>query len=396
MRMKIERLNDTGEGIGLIDNKVVFIPKVVLGDEVTVKNIINHKNYMVGDIDKVINYSKDRNDLVCPYYSSCGGCQLLNMLYEKQLEYKKNKVINMFKKYMNIDIDTQIIGTDYLNYRNKITLEVENGKLGLYKYRSHDVINIDECLLVSKKINNIIKLINTKVDLSLVKKVTIRESTSNDIMLLIEGIVKDISCLKKDVQTIYVNNKLVYGDGSIISKIGNYLYEISNDSFFQVNYNQMINLYDKIYEYVPRESKLLDLYCGTGSIGIYVSSKCINVLGIEINKNAIEDAKRNKEINKIDNIDFICGDVQDIISNDDSFDCVIVDPPRLGLSNKTKDILLNISSNSIIYVSCDPMTLVRDIKYLNSKYNIKSITLFDMFPNTYHCESVCILERKSL
>ena len=396
MEVKIERLSDTGEGIGIINNKVIFVPKSIPNDIVLVKDIVEYKKYMVGHIEKMIIKSSDRCSVRCPYFDMCGGCQIMNMCYDKQLLYKKNKVINMFKKYANININPVIVGTDIFNYRNKIILEVKDGKLGLFKYRSHDVINISECLLVNDIINEVIEFINNNIDLSLVKKVMIKISTDRMVMVNFSGSISsdDIDKLKNVVYSIYVNDKCVWGNDKIVAKLNNYSFEVSANSFFQVNYDQMIRLYDKVIDYLPSFGNVMDLYCGTGSIGIYVSFKCKKILGIEINENAVRDANRNKVINKIDNIDFICGDVEDIISDNDYFDSIIVDPPRAGLSNKTKDMLLKIGSKNIIYVSCDPMTLVRDIKYLSDKYSVKDITLFDMFPNTYHVESVCFLERK--
>lgn len=395
MITSIDRLSDTGEGIGIgSDRKIIFVPKALPGDRVSVKDIKEHKKYMTGNIDKIIDKSPIRCNAECSYFDSCGGCQIMNTSYLEQLKYKKNKVINMFKKYAGIDINPNIVETSQFNYRNKITLKVKDGKVGLYKYHSHEVININKCILVNDSINSVIDIINNNIDLSLVKKIIIKSSNDNKIMIIFIGSVKDIDLLKEYVDSIYINDKLIYGNSKLLTNIGKYSFEVSNDSFFQVNNEEVVRLYDKISEYIPNNSKIMDLYCGTGSIGIYVSEKCKSVLGIEINKNAIEDAIRNKEINNVKNIEFKCGDVEDIISSNDSFDLIIVDPPRAGLSNKTKDILLDISSNSIIYVSCDPMTLVRDIKYLSSKYDLKDVTLFDMFPNTYHVESVCILERR--
>ncbi|MBR3161554.1 MAG: class I SAM-dependent RNA methyltransferase, partial [Bacilli bacterium] len=196
------------------------------------------------------------------------------------------------------------------------------------------------------------------------------------------------------VESGYINDKLIIGNKYIKTKLKEYTYTLSPESFFQVNYNITIKLYDKILECLNNGDNVMDLYCGTGSIGIYISDKSKDILGVEIVKDAVENAKLNKKINKIDNISFKCGDVEKIISKNDNYDTVIVDPPRAGLSKKTRDILLDIGSNKIIYVSCNPMTLIRDIKYLDNKYDFKEITLFDMFPNTYHVESLMVLERK--
>lgn len=396
MNVRIERLNDTGDGVGNYSGKIIFVPKTVFGDLVDVYDYLEYKKYMIATKYDIIEYSSDRIDLKCPYFDMCGGCQIMNLSYDKQIIYKKNKVVLMFKKYANIDINPEIIGTSQFNYRNKIILEVKDGKLGLYKYHSHDIICINECLLAISSINMIIKLINDNCNLFLVNRIMIRTSFDNSIMVSFYGNIKygDLDFLKDRVNSIYINDELVYGKDRIITRLGKYMFEISNNSFFQVNYEQMIRLYDKVYEYLPSGGKVMDLYCGTGSIGIYVSSKCSSVLGVEINESAVEDANRNKILNNISNIDFICGDVSLVIDENNYFDSIIVDPPRAGLSTKTKDILLKICSNNIIYVSCNPMTLVRDIKDLNCKYYVKDITLFDMFPNTYHCESIVLLKLK--
>ncbi|MEE3342551.1 MAG: class I SAM-dependent RNA methyltransferase [Bacilli bacterium] len=396
MEVKIERINDTGEGIGFLDRQVVFVPKTIPGDIVMIKDINKYKNYMRASVDNYIEYSKLREEAKCPYFSQCGGCQLMNINYQKQLEYKKNKVINIFKKYGNIDINPEIISDKQYKYRNKIVLEVRNGKIGLNKYHSHDIVYIDKCLLVSDNINKIIDLINNNLDLTGINKIMIRESTSKDIMVVFYGNI-DINKVKEllndKVESCYLNDRLIIGNKYIITKLNNYSYTLSPNSFFQVNYDMTIKLYNKVLEYISNGDNVMDLYCGTGSIGIYISNKVSNILGVEIVKDAINNANINKRINNINNINFKCGDVEKIINKNDKYDTIIVDPPRAGLSKKTRDILLDINSNKIIYVSCNPMTLVRDIKYLSNHYELKDITLFDMFPNTYHVESVVVLER---
>lgn len=396
MEVKINRFNDTGEGIGIIDGQVVFVPKTVPGDIVKIKNIKKYKNYIRGSINSFIEYSDLREKTPCPYFNCCGGCQIMNINYYNQLEYKKNKVINIFKKYGNIDINPIIISDKQYKYRNKITLEVRNGKIGLNKFHSHDIVYIDKCLLVSDNINKIIELINNNLDLTNINKIMIRESTNNDIMLVFYGNLdkdKTKKILKDKVKSCYINDKLIIGNKYIKTKLGKYIYTLSPNSFFQVNYDMTIKLYNKILEHLDNSYNTMDLYCGTGSIGIYISNKVNSILGVEIVKDAIENANTNKKINKIENISFKCGDVEKIINSNDNYDTIIIDPPRAGLSKKTRDTLLDIGSNKIIYVSCNPMTLIRDIKHLAVKYNFKEISLFDLFPNTYHVESIAVLEK---
>ena len=195
-----------------------------------------------------------------------------------------------------------------------------------------------------------------------------------------------------DVDTIIINGKVIKGNGYIREEINDFKFIISPTSFFQVNNVGMINIYNKVLEYVDG-GNVLDLYCGTGTIGIYVSKKANKVLGIELNKEAIKDALINKKLNSINNIDFISGDVGTVLSqNKFKSDIVIVDPPRAGLDSKSIDNIIKIKPKKIIYVSCDPVTLARDLNILKEKYDVIEITPFDMFGNTYHVECVSLLK----
>ena len=395
MKVLIERINDTGEGIGKINDKIVFVNKTIPGDIVEINNISTHKRYCKASISKIVKKSPDRIEALCPYYEKCGGCQLMNLDYQKQLLYKKEKVIKLFKKYGSLEINPNIIGDNPYHYRNKITLQVKDGHLGLFEYNSNKIVEINSCLLVSNKMNDLIKYIKENIKLTSLTKITIRESDNKN-MVVFHGKINKEEALKlqNKVASIYINDKHIYGDKNLISNLENYSFNISSDSFFQVNHAQTIKLYNKILESIPKNKKVLDLYCGTGSIGIYISKKCESILGIEINENAIKDANKNKKINNIKNISFKCGDVEKIITSKDNYDTIIVDPPRSGLSKKTRRTILEIESNTINYVSCNPITLIRDIKELSSKYNLKDITLFDLFPNTYHVESISLLRLK--
>lgn len=395
MRVLIDRLNDTGEGIGKINNEIVFVEKTVPGDLVEVENIIKHKNYLEASPAKIIKNSSKRIPAPCPYYEKCGGCQIMNLNYPEQLAYKKEKVINIFKKYGDITVNPNIVFDKEWHYRNKITLQAENNKIGLFKSKSNEIVEIDECLLISNSMNELIKFIKENIKLAGVNQIMLREA-NNQHMVVFKGNIDNTEALKlkNKVDSIYINNNHIYGTKEITTTLEKYTFKISKDSFFQVNHNQTIKLYNKVKEYLNKKKKILDLYCGTGSIGIYVSDNCQSILGIEINKQAIKDANINKKINNIENISFKCGDVANIITSKDKYDTIIVDPPRSGLSKKTRKILLEISTNYIIYVSCNPITLVRDIKELSSKYELKDITLFDLFPNTYHVESISLLIHK--
>ncbi len=356
-----------GRGMAKINDKIVFIPNTMIGEKVKIKITKNKKNYMEGKVIEYIEENKNRVKNLCPYYEKCGGCDILHIPYNEQLLYKENKIKNIVSRYLKDDIHiNNIVKSDkQFNYRNKVTLHTNNNKIGYYEKNSNNIIPINNCLLLNPTLNNYIKTI---------------DKTNEELVLRTNGI--DI---------------LDDNNSSIIKNIGKYKYLVSLKSFFQVNDNVTYKLYEKIKEYCnsTKEDTILDLYCGTGTIGIYLSEYCNKVLGIEINKQAIIDANKNKDLNNINNIEFIAEDVSKII-NKIKFkpSIIVVDPPRAGLDEKTIKEIIKINPNKLIYVSCDPMTLVRDLNILKYYFNIKEITPFDMFPNTYHVESVVLMNRK--
>ena len=323
----------------------------------------------------------------------------MHMTYDKQLDFKQNKIKNIVDKYLGKDVlvNKIIKSENEIKYRNKVTFQV-NDNIGFYKKNSNELIKINKCILCDDLINNSIDYLN-KLDLSKINKITCK-SNKKDLMIVIETNYKSLNIdeIKPISSSIYlkIDSKYILklGKKNIKQKIGYYEYIVSPDSFFQVNLDITKKLYDKIKSIVGRDKTILDLYCGTGSIGIYVN-EYNNVYGIEINEQAVSDAKINKSINNINNIDFILGDSGQKIKNiNKNIDTIIVDPPRNGLNKETINNILDISPKNIIYVSCDPLTLVRDLKILNSKYDIIEITPFDMFPNTYHVESLVYLKLK--
>ena len=392
--LKIDSLDHNGRGIARLSNKIVFVENALEGEIVEINILNDKKNYIEANVSRYIQKSDERIDGLCPYYELCGGCDILHMSYSKQLEFKQNKIRNIVDKYLDksIKINKIVKSNNQFEYRNKVTFQVKN-ELGFYKNKTNDIIKIDKCLLANKKINDCIEYLN-KLNLNKIDKITCR-STSDELMIIIDTNSDiDITPIKSIASSIYIKNKLVYGNPNIYNVIGPYKYIISPESFFQINDDVCKKLYDKIHTETANGKNILDLYCGTGSIGIYVSENK-NVLGIEINESAIKDANINKEINNIKNINFICGDSgKESKKIDFKPDIVIVDPPRSGLDNNTINNILEINPNKIIYVSCDPMTLVRDLNILKKNYNIEEINPFDMFPNTKHVECVCVLERR--
>lgn len=385
--MIIEKMDNQGRGIGYLNNKIVFVPNTLVGEEVDIEIVKDKKNYSEGRVLKYLKTSVDRIDALCPYYELCGGCDLQHLTYQNQLKYKQNKIENILKLEVN-----NIISSEQFNYRNKITLKVDN-HLGYYKKQSHEIVSIDNCLIADEKINCLITKIN-QLDLSKIEEVIIKKSYYFDeVMIVFKGDI-NYEPIKNIVSSIYLNDKLVYGKEFIKDKIGNLEFIISPNAFFQVNTKQTYKLYSEIKRLLnlKREDKLLDLYCGSGTIGMFLSDSCKSVLGVEINKYSISDALKNKELNNIQNISFINADASVVKYND--YDAIVVDPPRSGLDKVAVNKLLNSNCPKIVYTSCDPITLKRDLDILTTKYNVVEVTPVDMFPNTYHVECVCLLNKK--
>ena len=385
MYLKCERLDDFGRGICFYNEKIVFVPSMLPREEGEVKIIQEKKKYMVGKLLDLKVKSNNRENNKCKY-TSC-GCHLIHMNYDKTLEFKKEKVKNILKKFGNIQVpNLEIISSNIYGYRNKVTLKVSNGKLGYYKNESHDIIEIDKCPIASPKINEIISILK-KEELSNVKQIIIKDM--DGVMISVEGIL-DISNLKEKANSIYINDELVYGNKMIKNRVGDFTYLVSKDAFFQVNDNITVKLYEKVKKLAGKNHNLLDLFCGCGTIGIFLSDNFDRVIGIDINKSSIKCAKENAKINKKQNTEFLCGDAN-TLSKGINADVVVVDPARSGLSMDGINNIMNILPEKIIYVSCNPVTLARDIKLLD-KYELCDITLFDMFPFTYHVECVCLLK----
>ena len=394
MITNIEKLDNFGRGITYINDKICFVDNALPNEKVEIEITKEKKKYLEAKIIKILEKSEDRIKPLCPYSNECGGCNLSHLSYEKENDFKYNKVKDLIKKFINEDIELKgIVYDKEYEYRNKIVLHGNNNVSGQYKKYSNDIVNIDKCLLVNNRINEIIKLLKSNS----IEEATIK--TSNDLsntLLNVKGNINNIDELKSKVDVLIINNKLLSTNKSIISNIGNNKYYLSSNSFFQVNRFLTESLYNEVLNIVKtiNPCEVLDLYCGTGTIGIYISNYCREIVGVDYNKSNIEDANKNKELNNCNNISFICNKVENIIDNYKNIDLIIVDPPRSGLDDHTRDILKKMMSKTIIYVSCDPVTLMRDLKDLKEKYNIKYIKPFNMFPRTYHCESVCILERR--
>lgn len=426
-----------GEGIAKIDNFAIFIPNAIKGEKAKIVIVKVNKNYAYGKILEILEPSKARNnDIDCATYKRCGGCNLRHMNYESTLSLKNSIVENILRKNINKEIPVnKIIGMENpINYRNKLQYPVgiENGKpvMGVYANRTHTIIPTNSCGIQDKKsqeiANDIFEFIrennvqpyNEATQTGVVRHVIIKiGKKTNEVMVIIvvndnfdkeKEFVKYIT-EKHNIKTIVKNinknntnvilgkkNVVLYGDGYIQDILGEYRFNISPLAFYQVNPVQTEKLYNTAIKLADLKGTEVayDLYCGIGTISIFLAKHVKKVYGIEIIEDAIKDAKQNAMINNVNNVEFMVGDVEKtlpIILEKELPDVVFVDPPRKGLDNTTIQNLLKIKPKKIVYISCNPATLARDLKLLNEDYDIKKVQPVDMFPYTSHVECVSVL-----
>lgn len=392
MDVEILKYDHMGNGIAKIDGKTIFIKRAIPNELVNIKIIKEKKNFSNAIISNIIKPSNNRIKPICPYYDKCGGCDFLHTTNNEEQLFKENKCSELLNN------NYTFYNTKELNYRNKITLHVKNNKIGLYEEQSNKIIQINNCYLVDEKIN---KIINKLQQYYLNKKCNLNEiiiKSSQETLIYLKGNIDNNFLKEFDfIDNIILNNKTLKGNNYITTNLCNYNFKISDKSFFQVNYQGLIEI-SKILENNLKNNhykQALDLYSGTSVMGILISKYADKVISIEYNKSSTDDALINIKNNNINNIKVINGKVEDHIDNYLDSDLVIVDPPRSGLDKKTIDILKKINSNNIIYISCDMISLKRDLQLLDT-YKIKSIDLVNMFPKTYHVETVCLLSRSTV
>lgn len=431
-----------GEGIAKIDGLTVFVPGSIKGEKCEILIVKVLASHAYGKIVNIIKKSENRKESDCATYKRCGGCSLRHMTYESTLKLKRQVVQNLVNKGLKEKVEVlETIGMENpYNYRNKAQYPVglnSDGQpeVGVFAQRTHTIIPIQTCLIqteisqkIAKTIIDFVKEKNIQVyneenQKGLLRHIVIKVGKyTNQVMCILvvndskfdqeQELVKLLCEKYPEIKTIVKNinnentnvilgkeNINLYGNGYIEDKLGEYTFKISPMSFYQVNPVQAEILYTTAINQanLDKNDILFDLYCGIGTIGIFASKYVNKVYGIEIVPQAIEDAKENAKINDVKNIEFICGDVEvafDELINKEKIvpSAIIVDPPRKGLDNKTVENIAKIQPAKLVYISCNPATMVRDLAKLEEIYNIKTIQPVDMFPWTNGVESITILE----
>ena len=435
-----------GVGIGKYEGFTVFIEGGLIQDKVKVIISKSKKNYAVGDIVEILEKSPFRVDRICSDdLKDCGGCQIQELDYNKQLELKTNEVkqvISRIGKLENVEIHETIGMQSPCRYRNKAQFPIQNingsTAIGFYKKKSHDVIPTDMCVIQHDINDKIIKIIKTYIqayNVSIYNETThtgvLRHLvtkvgfTTNEVMVVLVANGTNLphlnelaSVLQENIpgfKTLVLNinkaktnvilgkeNKVIYGNGKINDYIGDLVFEISPLSFFQVNPVQTEVLYNKALEYaeLKENDTVFDIYCGIGSISLFLAQKATKVYGIEIVEDAIKDAKINAKLNNLNNVEFYVGKAEEVVpkmySEGKTANVVVVDPPRKGCDEKVLDTIVSMKPDRVVYVSCNPSTLARDLAYLDERgYKCVEIQPVDMFPHTMHVECCAKIVKKS-
>ena len=434
-----------GEGIAKIDNFTIFIPNSIKGEKVKVLLVKVLSSHAFGKVIEIIKKSDKRVESDCKTYKRCGGCELRHIEYKETLKMKQNAVQSLVNKTLKNKIQVQeVLGMENpYYYRNKVQFPVGTDKnealqMGVYASRTHEIIPIEKCYIQNQKAEIVAKIVfkywkennlsayDEKTQKGLLRHIIVKVGIkTNEYMCILvvnnekipnekqftEYIKKEfpeittivMNTNKKNTNVILgENNRNILGNGYIKDKLGDYTFKISPLSFYQVNPIQAEKLYKIGVDQakITKNDIVFDLYCGIGTISLFMSKYAKKVYGVEIVKEAIEAAKENAKINNIQNTEFLAGDVEKVLTEllkerNIKPDIIVVDPPRKGLDKVTIKNILNVRPRKLVYISCNPATLVRDLKELEEEYDIGGIKPVDMFPFTKHVECCAVLELKN-
>ncbi len=434
----INDIGETGMGIGKIDGFTVFADGALPEEEVKVLIVKVKKNYCFGKVMEIVKPSPYRTEPVCPVFKKCGGCQLMNMTYEGQLAFKTKKVKDCIERIgglKGVEVKDALGASNPYNYRNKAQFPVGNGKIGFYAKHSHNIIDTEKCH-IQNSINEavveavrgymkdnkvsaydettgkgIIRHIFTRIGKATGEVMVGLVINSNNIpkeydfvkrIKAIDGVKSIMININKEKSNVILGRKsrVLWGKDTISDYIGDIKYDISLLSFYQVNPDQTKVLYEKALSLADLKGgeTVMDIYCGIGTISLFLAQKAKKVYGIEIVEEAIEDAKKNAVVNGIENAEFFAGKAEEVIPklyvDGIKADVVVVDPPRKGCDINVINTIIDMKPEKVVYVSCDPSTLARDLRLLaDGGFEIKEVRPVDQFPHTVHVECVVLLSK---
>jgi 23S rRNA (uracil1939-C5)-methyltransferase len=444
IEIQIESYGHEGEGVGRYRNFTVFIPEVLKGELVYIKITEVKKNFGRGKVLKIIQPASERTFPLCPVANECGGCQLQHVNYDNQLQLKQQQVVDAVERIgglKDVTIHPVLGMNDPWHYRNKVQypFSIDNGTvvMGFYRKGTHRIVPLEDCLLQTPVTNRIARRIIGLVEKyhvavyheqnysGLLRNVLIKQGTHTEEMMVVfitngeqfptaekfvHELVNDFPEIKSIIQNINessgnvilgTRSKVLFGHETITERLGDFRFKIAAESFFQVNLVQTEVLYQKAVDYAGLTGCeiVLDAYCGVGSLSLFLAAKAQKVYGIEVVCEAVKNATENAAVNEIKNVQFIVGATETVlpqlVKEGLSFQVAVVDPPRSGCEEAVLKSLAANKVERIVYVSCNPSTLARDLKILDGLgYKVMEIQPVDMFPHTYHVETVCLLKRK--
>ncbi|MEG0314379.1 MAG: 23S rRNA (uracil(1939)-C(5))-methyltransferase RlmD [Erysipelotrichaceae bacterium] len=419
-----------GFGVAKLDGFPIFISNMLMDEQCEIAITLVKKTYAFGRIITIIKPSIHRVEPICPIYKQCGGCSLQHMDAIEQANFKTNQVQSVIERIAKLDNKVEQIKTmdKPYNYRNKTQVPIgfkDNKAIcGFYRMNSNDIIEMENCSIHSKTFNSIIEVLKPLLIDNLYKHILIKEGfNTKEIMVVlivksnkltnIDSIINTLTTNFTNIKSIIMNvndrkdnvilgdkEYLLYGKDYITDTLDGLKFNISAKSFYQINPIQMEVLYNYVKEFAQLDGTqlVLDLYCGVGTIGLYLARYASKVIGIEIVEDAIKDAKINAQINNANNIEFVCSDAANyackLVDDNIKPDVIVIDPPRKGCDELTISSIVKMNPSKIVYVSCDPSTLARDLAIFNKDYHIDTIQPVDMFPHTYHVECVVLMTRK--
>lgn len=436
--MEITGMTDEGAGVGRAEGMAVFVPYTIMGETVRVIIVKVLKNYAFGKLLEVIRPSAHRTKAQCPYFYTCGGCQYWHMDYEQELEVKRQKVQDCLRRIGGLELLVEpVVGAESVfRYRNKAQFPVTMNGIGFYRHNSHQVIDMEDCIIQGEANRLVIQTVRAWMErekipaydetrhTGVVRHVYTRSGQSGMVVVLVtrthqlpaaerliqaltalslsaplSGVVQNINADKTNV-VLGRENKTLWGQAELLDAIGDIRFKISPLSFYQVNPVQTQRLYHIAKEFAGLTGRevLWDMYCGIGTVGLYMADRAARVIGVEVVEPAVENARENAELNGISNAQFVCGTAEQqaplLLRQGLTPDVVVLDPPRKGCDAALLDTVAQAGPRRIVYISCKPSTLARDLKLLAQKgYVLRRAVPVDMFPRTAHVETVVLMSR---